>query len=111
MILHKVYNNAEECIVKEGDPGIAMYILVEGTAKYTKGSKWLPEPDSKELRATASKRALLPKPSNLELSPGSSFGEEILFGFRESYSYTIVSISECHLHTISEDDFIGHFKN
>merc|ERR1719197_1032409 len=42
-ILHKNHNKSEECIVKEGDPGIAMYILVEGTARYTKGFKWMPE--------------------------------------------------------------------
>merc|ERR1712232_240486 len=61
-ILKKVYNNAEECIVKHGDPGIAMYILVKGAAKYTKGSKWMPEDDGQDLRrvstTTGIKRAL-----------------------------------------------------
>jgi CRP-like cAMP-binding protein len=108
MILHKNHNKAEECIVKEGDPGIAMYILVEGTAHYTKGSKWMPGVDNEEgelvRKASRSQKAL-------ELSPGSSFGEEILFGFRESYSYTIVSTSQCSFHIISEDDFRDRFRN
>jgi CRP-like cAMP-binding protein len=103
-ILHKNHNKYEECIVREGDPGIAMYILVEGTASYTKGSKWMPE------ELIESKRAVLPKAP--ELSPGSSFGEEILFGFTESYSYTIVSTCHhCEFHSISEDDFTHFFRN
>jgi CRP-like cAMP-binding protein len=106
MILHKNHNKEEECIVKEGDPGIAMYVLVMGTARYTKGSKWMPGTDSQR---SPSKK--LPSQKSLELSPGSSFGEEILFGFRESYSYTIVSTSECNFHIISTNDFRDHFRN
>jgi hypothetical protein len=102
-ILHKNHNKSEECIVKEGDPGIAMYILVEGTARYTKGSKWMPE------EVLASKRKTQPK--SPELTPGSSFGEEILFGFQERYTYTVVSKSDCDFHIISEDDFTHHFRN
>lgn len=104
MILKKYYNQAHECIVKEGDPGIAMYILVKGTARYTKGSKWMPEGIGSNVKNNKALQAL-------ELSAGSSFGEEIIFGFLESYSYTIVSTSECSFHTVSEDDFTEHFKN
>jgi hypothetical protein len=102
-ILHKNHNKSEECIVKEGDPGIAMYILVEGTARYTKGLKWMPGELVGSRRA-----ALLQTP---ELSPGSSFGEEILFGLEERYLYTVVSQSDCDFHIISQDDFIDHFRN
>jgi CRP-like cAMP-binding protein len=115
MILHKNHNNADECIVKEGDPGICMYILVKGTARYTKGSKWMPEMASQEVldekeRKGSTRTFSMTQKSN-EISAGSSFGEEILFGFRESYSYTIVSTSECNFHTISEDNFNDHFRN
>jgi hypothetical protein len=107
-ILQKNHNKTDECIVKEGDPGIAMYMLVKGTARYAKGSKWMPGFDSKDLDVSE-------KPSRPQMSPellaGSSFGEEIVFGFQESYSYTIVSTSECHFHLISEDNFVSHFRN
>jgi CRP-like cAMP-binding protein len=102
-ILHKNHNKSDECIVKEGDPGIAMYVLVEGVARYTKGLKWLPEQMPESRRASQHHSA--------ELAPGSSFGEEILFGLEERYSYTVASKSDCVFHTISEDDFTDHFRN
>jgi CRP-like cAMP-binding protein len=116
VILKKVFNNAEECIVKQGDPGIAMFILVRGTARYAKGSKWMPDTEEsvqqvRRMSSTMGVKRALYKPNVSEINPGNSFGEEILFGFREDYSYTIVSQSECCFHTISEDDFQDHFKN
>merc|ERR1712146_769166 len=74
----------------------------EGTARYTKGEKWMPEEGF-------GRRSTMPKTP--ELSPGSSFGEEILFGFQERYTYTVVSKSDCDFHIISEDDFTHHFRN
>jgi CRP-like cAMP-binding protein len=103
-ILHKNHNYAAECIVKEGDPGIAMYILVEGTAQYAKGCKWMPE-------SLGTRRATVPPAQTPELTPGSSFGEEILYGLEERYTYTVVSQTDCDFHIISEDDFENHFRN
>lgn len=98
-VLHKSHANAEEFIVKMGDPGIAMYILVEGAARYDQGRKWHPEgtaPPGKRYKHVVG---------------GDSFGEEIIFGLAENYQYTIVTITECEIHSISEDGFQERYQN
>jgi CRP-like cAMP-binding protein len=98
-ILHKHYTLRSEYVVKEGDPGIAMYILVRGAARYDKGLPWSPQ-------GTKS-----PGQRFQQLIEGDSFGEEIIFGLDEVYSYTIASITNCTYHSVSEDGFIDRFRN
>merc|ERR1712129_578370 len=65
-VLHKNYTHAGEYIVKVGDPGVAMYILVGGTARFDKGLRWRPVGTDVEDQRF------------LKLHEGDSFGEEIL---------------------------------
>lgn len=98
-IVQKNHTNKNECIVRTGDPGIAMYILVDGAARYDKGVKWKP-PGAGGTSATFQ-----------QLLDGDSFGEEIIFGMEETYLYTITAISACSFHSISEDGFQDQYKN
>mmetsp|Transcript_160737 Transcript_160737/g.284950 ORF Transcript_160737/g.284950 Transcript_160737/m.284950 type:complete len:269 (+) Transcript_160737:2-808(+) len=98
-VLQKSHVSTKEYIVRSGDPGIAMYILVNGTARYDKGIKWQP-PDVE----TQGKRFA-------RVMEGDSFGEEIIFGLAETYAYSIVTISDCEFHAISEDGFQERYQN
>jgi len=98
-VLQKNHASSNEFVVKFGDPGIAMYILVDGVARYDKGVKWYPaNAESKGSRFE-------------KIVPGDSFGEEIVFSMEENYLYSVVTISNCELHSISEDGFQERFQN
>merc|ERR1712048_558850 len=77
-ILNKTQMDMNEKIVRYGDPGVAMYILVDGLGRYDYGFAWEP-PD-------------VAKPSSKnwfeQLTLGQSFGEEVIFGLAETYQYT-----------------------
>jgi hypothetical protein len=99
MVLQHNSTFANEYIVKIGNPGVAMYSLVEGTARYDKGSIWRPigvQIEGEKFH---------------KLKEGESFGEEIIFGLEETYTYTIVAITNCQFHSISEDGFKDTYKN
>lgn len=97
-VLQKSHNSKNEFVVKMGDPGIAMYILVEGAARYDQGVRF---------------QGLLLEPAARfsQVVKGQSFGDEILFGIEESYTYTIITITDCVFHTISEDGFNERYQN
>jgi len=98
-VLHKSHVSTKEYIVRLGDPGIAMYILVSGTARYDQGIKWQPPDVENHGKRFA------------RVVEGDSFGEEIIFGLAETYSYTICTISDCEFHAISEDGFQERYQN
>lgn len=97
-VLYKTHTNAEEFIVKQGDPGLSMYILVEGVARYDKGYQW--RPSGADLGQRFHK-----------LIQGDSFGEEVVFDMEDTYTYTIVAITACSFHSITEDGFKDKFRN
>lgn len=99
MILQSNYAQGNEFIVKVGNPGVAMYILVDGCARYDRGVIWRPAGVQIESRKFQ------------KLREGDSFGEEIIFGLEEDYNYTIMAISACQFHSISEDGFIDQFRS
>jgi len=99
MVLQHNHAHSNEFIVKIANPGVAMYTLVDGTARYDKGSIWRPP------------RVSIDDPKFHKLKEGESFGEEIVFGLEETYTYTIVAITSCQFHSISEDGFIDQYKN
>jgi len=102
-VLQKNYTNKNEYIVKAGDPGIAMYVLVTGIARFDKGVPW---------SAPGTKPAAFKEAQRFQqLIEGDSFGEEILFGLEENYLYTVVAITDCHFHSISEDGFMDRYRN
>lgn len=98
-IVQKNHTEKEKFIVQCNDPGEAMYILIEGIARYNEGSPWRP------------KGCEGGGPKYLKLKAGDSFGEEIIFEEEEFYLYTIVSITTCEFHSISEDGFKEQYKN
>jgi CRP-like cAMP-binding protein len=124
-----------ENIVAQGDPGLAMYIIVEGTARFRLGHFWLPpaggnlKKEEDRLRKEAKKEAEAKRGAsdsaagtlertnseylrNLkQLIEGDSFGEEIIFTLEESYRYTIAAEAPMTLCTISEDAFKKRFRN
>jgi len=99
MILQNNYAQPNEFIVKVGNPGIAMYVLIDGSARYDRGVIWRPA----GVRIEGKKFQ--------KLKEGDSFGEEIIFGLEEDYNYTIIAISACQFHSISEDGFIDQFRS
>mmetsp|Transcript_142479 Transcript_142479/g.273742 ORF Transcript_142479/g.273742 Transcript_142479/m.273742 type:complete len:159 (-) Transcript_142479:25-501(-) len=100
-VLRKNHVNANERVVRIGEPGTAMYILVDGLARYEQGTRWLPK-SMRDLRTAARFE---------QVTQGDSFAEEIIFHLEETYSYTIVALKVSELHSITEDDFACKYKN
>lgn len=100
--LKKSTSNADDVLVTAGDPGTAMYIIVEGHAWYSQGHQWVPP-------------ELSPKMSSLRLErdirEGASFGEEIIFSLEQTYQYTIVAHTQLVYYELLIDSFIERFKN
>lgn len=99
-VLQTTHISTKEYVVRMGDPGTAMYILVEGAARYDEGVMF-----------TQGKGKGLPLTRFQQVGRGDSFGEEILFGMEETYTYTIIAIVESEFHTISEDGFHERYQN
>lgn len=100
-VLHETRATPFEYIVHLGDPGIGMYILVQGLARYDQGVKWEPPEVT----------PITPSTRFQHIKQGESFGEEILFGIEENYLYTVITIMECKFHWIREDSFKQHYKH
>eukprot|EP00931_Biecheleriopsis_adriatica_P060525 TRINITY_DN36364_c0_g1_i1.p1 TRINITY_DN36364_c0_g1~~TRINITY_DN36364_c0_g1_i1.p1 ORF type:complete len:656 (+),score=91.14 TRINITY_DN36364_c0_g1_i1:60-2027(+) len=71
-------------ITETGDVGSAMYIIDFGSVLLTT------DKDDKYQRT---------------LEAGASFGEEVLFGFKECYEYTTVAFETSHIEMINEAEF------
>eukprot|EP00930_Biecheleria_cincta_P028781 TRINITY_DN20058_c0_g1_i5.p1 TRINITY_DN20058_c0_g1~~TRINITY_DN20058_c0_g1_i5.p1 ORF type:complete len:143 (-),score=33.04 TRINITY_DN20058_c0_g1_i5:86-514(-) len=108
-VLKKITANRKETIVGAGDPGVAMYIMLEGVAKITNGALWAPEEDDSKQKL--SQRKTTSPPARSKLKAGDSFGEEIIFGLEEFYKYTIVADSDVVMYELLEDEFKQRFKN
>jgi len=105
-----------ENIITQGDPGVAMYVIVEGAARFSHGHQWVPHGarastagraapfDNQESSAISVKQIK-------KLIEGDSFGEEIIFTLEETYLYTIVAESLCSMYTLTEDAFKSRFRN
>merc|ERR1712232_657142 len=104
-IVKKTNTHVNERIVSYGDPGTAMYVLVDGFARFDYGSMWTP------VKETPTSPSSGPSGRFQQLNVGQSFGEEIVFGLAETYMYTIVAIKASTFHSISEDGFKDQFRN
>lgn len=100
--LKKTSAKNDENLVMSGDPGTAMYVIIEGQAQLSVGRQWLP-PE----RLVADDNASLGK----ELKDGDSFGEEIIFSLEATYQYTIVAKSAISMYELSKDSFKDCFRN
>mmetsp|Transcript_107529 Transcript_107529/g.202096 ORF Transcript_107529/g.202096 Transcript_107529/m.202096 type:complete len:123 (-) Transcript_107529:14-382(-) len=79
-----------------------MYFVVEGLARYDHGVRWQP-PGTEDAEA---------EPHRFQhIGMGESFGEEIIFGLAETYSYTVMTIMDSKFSFIDETQFKEHFKN
>lgn len=97
-VLKKFLAKSAEKIVIAGDPGTAMYVIVNGRAMVTEGTRWVP-PDS----GTGGL-------SN-ELDEGDSFGEEMLFSLQMTYEYTVEARSVLTMYELDVDSFKHQFRN
>merc|ERR1712113_339097 len=86
--LQTTHTEANERIVTMHEPGMAMFIIYEGTAIMT----------------------FVAPSDNKNLGTGDSFGEEIILGLEEQYLYTVISTSKMSIHMIPEDAFIDTFQ-
>jgi hypothetical protein len=100
--LKKTSAKNDENLVISGDPGTAMYVIIEGQAQLSVGKQWLP-PE----RLSADDTVSLGK----DLKDGDSFGEEIIFSLEATYQYTIVSKSAISMYELSKDAFKDCFRN
>lgn len=98
-ILIKTNCNATEFVVREGDPGYAMFILVDGVARYDTGEPWCPKGVSPRRRRYT------------QMIAGDSFGEEMVLGLAETYAYSIVAWTFCTFHVFPEDRFREQYRN
>jgi len=98
-----------ENIVSQGDPGIAMYIIVQGSAHFSKGHLWTSSGRLSQQGGTSKSNARLKTVK--KLIEGDSFGEEIIFTIEETYRYTIAASSLVSMYSLSEDSFKARFRN
>lgn len=91
-ILQKTSTPQGRVIVQKGEPGMAMYLLMSGSAQ----------------QVTQDAQG---KEHITNLGIGQSWGEEILLGFYESYEYTVTTLQKCKMEMLLEDDFIGLFTH
>jgi len=100
--LKKTTSYADDVLVTAGDPGTAMFVIVEGHAWYSQGHQWVPP----ELAAKMGSLHL-----DIDLREGSSFGEEIIFSMEQTYQYTIVAHTQLVYYELLTDSFKDRFKN
>jgi len=87
-ILQKIYVEDGQAVVKEGEAGTAMFIVSKGAVSLQQADK-----DGEA------------KPRRL-LFDGDSFGEEIMSGLQEFYSYTVTAVGgDASLFVIDEEDY------
>lgn len=98
-----------EQIVSQGDPGIAMYIIVEGNGRFSAGHPWIPSVGSAQGEATS--KTVTRLKNMKKLIEGDSFGEEIIFTLEETYKYTVIAEALVSMFSLSEDSFKARFRN
>eukprot|EP00929_Paragymnodinium_shiwhaense_P083576 TRINITY_DN44596_c0_g2_i1.p1 TRINITY_DN44596_c0_g2~~TRINITY_DN44596_c0_g2_i1.p1 ORF type:complete len:984 (+),score=239.12 TRINITY_DN44596_c0_g2_i1:79-3030(+) len=87
-LLEKVTADAGELIINSGSEGMAMYVVLHGTARVLR-------------EECATKRVL---------HPGESFGEEIILQLASHYDYSVTAVSELDMLKISAEGFIERFE-
>jgi len=98
-ILQRVTILSGRAVTCKGEPGTAMYIIESGyVIKNTR--------DDDEEHDPQDKKGLV------KLGPGQSFGEEVVLGFVEYYTYTVTvkEGNKARLDMIREDEFLNLFS-
>jgi len=90
-------------VTTKGEAGTAMYIIVSGSLLMDASDQ-----DNKEIGSGEERNAAaIP---TCKLGPGQSFGEEVLLGFIEIFSYTVTVLEKSKLQMILEDEFLMLFQ-
>jgi len=106
-ILEQTTCEASERIVTYGDPGINMYVIIDGKACFEQGHQWKArDPLEVEDELKAQQREC-----KQTLTKGDSFGEEIVLGLEEEYHYTIIASTAMSLYSICESKFLQAFHH
>mmetsp|Transcript_101393 Transcript_101393/g.180259 ORF Transcript_101393/g.180259 Transcript_101393/m.180259 type:complete len:749 (-) Transcript_101393:59-2305(-) len=101
-VLKKTAAKMDEKIVISGDPGTAMYVIIEGHATLAQGSLWMPPEEAQKADASQKK----------DLVEGDSFGEELIFALAQTYNYTIVATTVAvAMYELSAESFQHQFRN
>lgn len=90
-VLQLTHVEANERIVTSDEPGVAMFIISDGSAHM-------------------SQQARDGSMNERKLGVGDSFGEEIILGLDERYTYTVTSTSPMSLHMLQELEFKACFQ-
>jgi len=86
-MIQKVIADADAVVVRNGEPGTAMFIMIKGTESYER-----PGDDCVK-----------------SLEPGDSFGDEIVLQMAESYTYNVIADTTLACFMIPEDGFLNCF--
>lgn len=101
-ILEATESEPHDHIVANGDPGTAMYIIIQGVASIEKGHQLAPkDAHTEEAKSTKAN----------QLTHGDSFGEEIILGLEEDFHYTICAKTAMKMYAISKEHFIHTFRH
>jgi len=98
LVLDKSSAKAGEHVVNVDQPGLAMFIIVEGVAYYEEGHQWLTSSCGK---SDITRR----------LGVGDSFGEEIILNLEERYLYSIKAETNLEMFAVHEKRFLECFKS
>jgi len=90
-VLQLTHVETNERIVTSGEPGVAMFIISDGSAHMSQEARDGSMIDNK-------------------LEVGDSFGEEIILGLEERYLYTVTSTSPMSLYMLQELEFKACFE-
>eukprot|EP00930_Biecheleria_cincta_P103557 TRINITY_DN9556_c0_g1_i1.p1 TRINITY_DN9556_c0_g1~~TRINITY_DN9556_c0_g1_i1.p1 ORF type:complete len:742 (+),score=112.26 TRINITY_DN9556_c0_g1_i1:22-2247(+) len=90
-VLQLTHVETNERIVTSGEPGVAMFIISDGSAHM-------------------SQEACDGSMNEKKLEVGDSFGEEIILGLEERYSYTVTATSPMSLYMLQELEFKACFQ-
>lgn len=106
--LERKESEPNDHIVTFGEPGTAMYIIIEGVAIFDAGHLWTSE-DQQEVDPMQC--APEQKEYKQSLTVGDSFGEEVILGLEQEYHYTIHAQTSVKMFAISEEAFLHAFSH
>jgi CRP-like cAMP-binding protein len=115
-ILERTECEAHDEIVSKGDPGNAMYIIINGVASIEHGRHFAAKDDDgppefpNGTQAESADKKQEPVINN-KLTIGDSFGEEIILGLEENCSQTIVAETPMKMYVIDKEAFLKKFQH
>jgi len=114
-ILQQITVGKETRVVCNGEPGRHMFIIRHGKVRLERGRKFTSSPSVAAITQRKGQPQTLAQHNSqllrsCILKDGDSFGEEIILGVEDCYYYTVTTISEVTMYTISETSFTQKFE-